>query len=213
MAKIISASLLNTCLILASLFAIPAQSANSVSPYVGAPPGITLEAHEQEILKSGQPIFKTITRGPTRHGIAVFRVNANSQTIWSVIRDFESYPRWIDALADTQVYKREADLIYVKFTASHWLAGNTTWYAIHNYPPNKSWGTWHLDSSRNSDLESSVGFWRVLPVHNQPGQSDVIYSVDLRLKGFFAALFEQSLIEDSLETATLWVKAQSQLRN
>ena len=204
---------LNYCLIVASLCVTTVHSADQLPAYLGAPPEITIAAHEQAILKSGQAIYRAITRGSTRHGIAVFGVDADSKIIWSVIRDFESYPLWIDALTDTKIYNREADLIYVKFTARHWLAGNTSWYVIHNYPSTQSWGTWQLDSSRNSDLAESVGFWRVLPVPNQPRRSNVVYSVDLRMKGFFAGLFEKSLIENSLESATSWVKIQSQLRN
>ncbi len=184
---------------------------DQLKPYPGEPPQVVLNAEELQLLESGQALFKKAQLGDAQRGVAVFRVNADARTIWSVIKDFGSYPQWIESLDQTEIYHHDDDNVYVKFTAGSWLAGNTSWYAIHNYPQGeRNWGTWRLDTNKQSDLDDSVGFWRVLPVSDNPGMSDVIYSADLRLKGFFASLFQASLIDSSLKDATQWVKVQSE---
>lgn len=195
--------------ILTSAFAQDDQK--TFQAYNGEPPQVVLSAEELNLLASGQAVFKKLQLDDAQRGVAIFRVNADAGTIWSVIKDFGSYPQWIESLDQTEIYNHDDENIYVKFTAGSWLAGNTTWYAIHNYPQGeRDWGTWRLDRDESSDLDDSVGFWRVLPVTDKPQQSDVIYSADIRLKGFFASLFEVSLVDSSLKEATQWVKVQAE---
>lgn len=182
-------------------------------PYLAEPPTIELTDEEIILLESGQALFKKLKLDDAQRGIAVFRVNADAETIWSVIKDFRSYPKWIEDIESIDVYGRQAGLLYVKFTAGGLFGSNTVWYAIHDYPvDDRDWGTWRLDYDYRSDLDDSVGFWRVLPVEGKPNVSDVIYSADLRLKGFFTSLFETSLIDSSLKDATQWVKVQAETK-
>ncbi len=220
-----SASVLSFRLIFASsiLTTVYAQEApqkshehqGKLSPYVGEPPEIVLDENESKLLASGQAVFKKLALKNAKRGLAIFRVNADAKTIWSVIKDFKAYPEWIAGINKTEIYKREARNIYVKFIAGGSLLRDTTWYAIHDYPQDnmedaRNWGTWKLDYEHRSDFDDSVGFWRVVPVASDSGKSDVIYSTDLRLKGFFVALFEASLINNSLKNATQWVKVQAE---
>ncbi len=189
---------------------------NKLSPYSGEPPEVVLDEHELKSLAKGQAVFKKLNLENTKRGLAVFRVNADTQTIWSVIKDFKSYPQWIEYIDETEIYKQEAENIYVKFVASG-LLGDIVWYIVHNYPQDitrneRDWGTWKLDYNNRSDINGSVGFWRVVPVVDDPKKSDVIYSVDLRLKGFFVSLFEASLITSGLKDATQWVKVQAEAK-
>ncbi len=182
-------------------------------PYNGEPPTVELEQADVEVLESGKPLFKQIELKGARRGIAIFRVDADANTIWSVINDFRSYPEWIDSLDNTEVYKQSEDKVYVKFTAKSWPSGTTVWYAVHEYPESdRQWGSWRLDYDYRSDLDDSVGFWRVMPVAGKQQQSDVIYSADLKLRGFFSFLFESALVESSLKDATQWVKIQAEAR-
>lgn len=186
-----------------------------LSPYVGEPPQVILSEDEKTILDSGEPLFKKLELEKGQRGIAVFRVNADVDTVWSVIRDFKSYPEWIADISKTEIYGQQEGLLYVRFTAEGWLSGDTSWYVVHDYPKqpaeeSRDWGTWILDYDYRSDIDDSVGFWRVIPVVGQTGRSDVIYSADLRLKGFFSSLFEATLIDNSLRDATQWVKIQAE---
>mgnify|MGYP002622230163 CR=1 FL=1 len=181
--------------------------------YTGAPPGIYLDDDELALLEDGQALFKKIQLDKAKRGIAVFRVNADSATIWSVIKDFSSYPEWINDIEAIDVYKQEQGMSYVKFTAGGLFGSKTVWYAVHDYPDStRDWGTWRLDYTHRSDLDDAVGFWRVIPVAGKSNQSDVIYSADLKLKGFFTSLFETALIDSSLRDATEWVKVQAEAR-
>ncbi|MCG8325437.1 MAG: SRPBCC family protein [Thiotrichales bacterium] len=188
-----------------------------LTPYAGEPPEIILTGDEQNTLKKGKPIFKKIDVEKAKRGIAIFRVNADQDTVWSVIKDFSSYPKWIEDIDETEIYSQRNNLFHVKFSTSGWLVGTTSWYAVHDYPNDndseRNWGTWTLDYNYRSDIDDSVGFWRVLPVSGQTNQSDVIYSADLRLKGLFVSLFESSLIDSSLKDATQWVKIQAEKRS
>lgn len=181
--------------------------------YLAEPPSVDLNEEEIALLDSGQALFKKLKLDDAQRGIAVFRVNADADTVWSVIKDFRSYPQWIEDIESINVYGQRDGLLYVKFTADGLFGSNTVWYAIHDYPVNdRDWGTWRLDYDYRSDLDDSVGFWRVLSVDGKPNVSDVIYSADLRLKGFFVSLFEASLIDSSLKDATQWVKVQAEAK-
>lgn len=183
-------------------------------PYTGEPPDIGLSDQDLKILATGKPLFKKIELEGAQRGITVFRVNAMPATIWSVIRDFRSYPKWIADIENTEVYSEQGGQLHVKFVAGGLFGSNTVWYAAHDYPESqRNWGTWRLDYNFRSDIDDTVGFWRVLSVADQPNQSDVIYCADLKLKGFLTSLFESSLIDSNLKDATQWVKTQAEARN
>lgn len=182
-------------------------------PYQGEPPEIVVSEQERQTLEEGRPVYKKIDIAGARRGIALFRVNASANVIWSVISDFASYPAWVADIDETEIYRRDDGLVYVRFVANHWFAGQTVWYAQHDYPTgDRNWGTWQLDYTRRSDLDDSVGFWRVLPVEGAAGASDVIYSADLKLKGWIPGFIESSVITKGLKEATAWVKEQAEAR-
>jgi Polyketide cyclase / dehydrase and lipid transport. len=184
-----------------------------IPPYEDTPPRVLPTASEQVRLEQGDPVYKRIETEGGDRVIAIFRVNAPPEIIWSVIADFASYPEWIDALAEAEVYKRDGDDIYVRFRVEHWLAGSYTYYIRHHYPLMKTgWGTWTLDYSRVSELDDSVGFWRVTPVPGTPTVSDVTYSADVRLKGWLPGFMRNRIVKQGIQEATSWVKIQSEAR-
>jgi hypothetical protein len=96
-----------------------------LAPYSGAPPEIELSGRDLERLERETPVYKTLTAEGANRGAVVFRVNAPPDIVWSIIRDLESYPRWIDDLKEAYIYRREGGNIYVRFLAIHWLGGET----------------------------------------------------------------------------------------
>ncbi len=202
------------CLICTSALAIPRHEHQGIIPaFDGAPPKITLSALEYDVLEDGEAVHKSIDVNGMVAAVAVFRVSAPPTTVWSVIFEFGSYPAWVDGLVESDIYRREGDDIFVKFRYRHWLAGEYTYYIHHTYPGEKTgWGTWTLDYSRRSDLDDSVGFWRVSSVPGDPLRSDVTYVTDVRLKGWLASLTRDALARDALDTASVWVKEQSERR-
>ncbi|MEM7027916.1 MAG: SRPBCC family protein [Pseudomonadota bacterium] len=182
-------------------------------PYSGAPPEIDLSEEELQRLASGEALFQELQLNNAKRGVAIFRVNANAAVVWSVLKEFSSYPEWIDDIKATEVYYENTNLISVKFVANGVFGTDTVWYAAHNYPDDdRNWGTWKLDYDKRSDLDDSVGFWSLLPVAGHAEQTDVVYSADVKLKGLLTSLFESSLIKSSLKNATQWVKEQAEAR-
>ncbi len=84
------------------------------------------------------------------------------------------------------------------------------YYIHHDYDMEHRWGTWTLDYTRNSDLDDSVGFWRVNSVDGNPKRSIVEYSVDIAIKGWVPGFIRDILVNKGLKQATHWVKVQSE---
>lgn len=192
----------------------PHEHHGVIKPFEGAPPEITLEPKEKKKLEEGDPVFKQIEYGAEGatggRAVAVFKVNASPKSIWAVIEDFEKYPQWISSLSECKTYKKEDDKIFVEFTVKVWPV-TTTYYIEHYYPgEKKGWGTWKLDYSRLSDLDDSVGFWRVTPVEGKSDQSIVSYSVDVRVKSALLKLVKNLIVKRGLKEATQWVKTESE---
>jgi hypothetical protein len=182
-----------------------------LTPYEGAPPTVPLSESEKRDIENNKPVKKTldVPNGGSR-GVAVFRVKAPAKTTWAVISNFEKYSKWIDACSDARVYRREGDRVFVAFKIHHWLTGTITYYIEHNFPGERSgWGTWKLDYDNKSEIDDSVGFWRVAPVMGNPNQVDVSYSIDV-LPGGIANAIKDILVRQGLDEATSWVKKQAE---
>lgn len=184
------------------------------TPYAGEPPRPELTSEEQKLVAKGEPVLKRIPDpdGQGGRGVAVFSVKAPSDIVWSVISDFAEYPKWISNLKSTQIYKTEGDFIYVAFTVGIPLLGNYTYYIKHTFPPKKNWLTWTLDYSRLSDLDDSVGFWRVDPDPINPNGCIVSYSVAIQITQSVPQFVRNLVEKQGLKQATQWVKEQSEKR-
>ena len=188
----------------------PHEHQGILKPYQSEPPELTLTPALKQSLEAGEVVYLRQAIDDAERGVAVFRVNAPVQTVWSVIRNFRSYPQWIDDIDEVEIYLVRDDFIFVRFTAGG-AFGKTTWYVEHEYPrDDRNWGSWRLDYDYRSDIDDSVGYWRVTPVIGQDNVSEVVYSADLRLSGFIASLFEESLIDSSLKDASIWVKREAE---
>jgi hypothetical protein len=141
--------------------------------------------------------------------MAIFKVNANPDIVWATIQDFPSYPKWIDEVKKCEIYKKDGGKIDVDFVIKSFPV-TVEYYIHHDYDLQNRWGTWTLDYSRNSDLDDSVGFWRVNSVDGNPNQSIVEYSVDIALKGWLPGFVRDILVDKGLKQATNWVKVQSE---
>jgi hypothetical protein len=84
------------------------------------------------------------------------------------------------------------------------------YFIRHDYHPDKGYLAWTLDYSRQSDLDDSVGYWRVKPLTTEPPRSRLEYSVDIRFKGWIPGFVAKMIQEKGLSDATTWVKKQSE---
>ena len=192
----------------------PAHEHNGIlTPYIGEPERIQLSEKEIRRLQKGNPLFKKQLVGKSKRAVAIFHVQANPSTVWSVIKDFEHYPGWIVDIKATDIYRREGSEIYVRFDAKSKYAGKSTWFARHDYPDDdRDWGTWTLDYDHLSDLDDSVGYWRVSPLQENPEHSIVVYSASLKLKSKIPSFIIGFIVKARLKQATLWVREQAELR-
>ncbi|NKB36105.1 MAG: hypothetical protein GKR93_02900 [Gammaproteobacteria bacterium] len=184
-----------------------------LTPYLGEPERIVLKEKDFQKLKKGKAIFKKQLVGDNKRAVVITRVKADSSTIWSVIKDFDSYPEWIDDIKSMEIYRQEESTIYVRFDVENRYSGKVTWYARHNYPSDsREWGTWTLDYDRMSDLDDSVGFWRVSIDPEDPAYSLVFYSTSLKLKTRVPQFIVRIIINAKLKQSTQWVQQQSESR-
>lgn len=205
-------------LVSAPLFAADATKPHphhgKVNTYAGEPPVIKLTDDQLKKVNAGETAYTQTAQDSGGNAVAIFKVNASPENVRKIIRDFKSYPKWIDDIDKDEgkgikVYKEEGDKVWVEFNIKAKKFGITkrlTYFIEHNFPiESKGWGTWKLDYSRESDLDDSAGFWRVDAVPGNPNQSLVYYSVDMRISGILS-WFKGMIVDEGIEKATQWVK-------
>jgi ribosome-associated toxin RatA of RatAB toxin-antitoxin module len=206
-----SALLLLLPLVLAADASKPHPHQGVIPAFKGAPPATELTNHELGEYHAGRDVLKQMTASAGGQGVAVFKVNAPAKDVWSVIMDHSKYPAWIDDLKKTEIYKREDKLVYTHFL-TRVMGVTVEWYIRHVVNTKNGWVTWTLDYDRLSDLDDSVGFWRVTPARKNPNICRVEYSVNLRLQGWVPGFLKKILVDQGLQDATTWVKVQSEAR-
>lgn len=185
----------------------PHNNQGIVAAYKGAPAKVTLSAEDEAKLAAGQMVQKQGQTGNGGHAVAFMNINATPDKVWSKIINFASYPSWVDNVTSCTVYKHEGSFYYVDFVLSVMGIG-VQYYIKHDYQPSQGYMTWTMDYSRLSDLDDSVGYWRVTAV--SPTVSRLEYSVDIRFKGWIPGFVQDMISTKGLTTATSWVKKQSE---
>lgn len=196
---------------LAADAAKPHEHRGLLKPYPKAPPPLVLTPAEQAKLMGGAPVMRQTEGEAGGRGLAVFLVNAPADVVWKTIKDFPSYPRFIPEVKKCEVYKSEGRRIDVYFVLKSYGVG-VDYFIRHDFDDAARIGTWTLDYDRQSDLDDSVGFWRVMPIEGDPARSRVEYSVDIKLKGWVPGFVRGILVDNGVKQATTWVKVQSEKR-
>lgn len=181
--------------------------------YIGEPPSVELTERERVRLENDKPVFKKVVVADSKRAVTIFPVKAPPDVIWSVIRSFENYPEWIEELKAVDVYKHKEGKYYVQFDSESLFTGKHTWYAVHDYPEQgdkRSWGSWHLDYDRLSDLDDVVGFWRVEASPLNSTVSYVTYSTEVKLKSNAPKFLVNLFANKGLKKTARWVSEQSE---
>jgi hypothetical protein len=182
-----------------------------VKPYGIPPLDFHLTPEEERTLEAGRAIRKTLQGKGGGRGLAVMDVAAPPEVVWERIADYDAYPRMVDNVTRARVYQRGGDHIKVHFELKG--AGLSIAYFVdHVFRPQDGYMTWTLDYSRKSDLEDSVGFWRVSPHPKKAGHSRIFYSIDLRVGWWLPGFVERMLAKDGLVKSTQWVKREAEAR-
>lgn len=211
-----AAGVLALCIVL-TIPGRPAYAADRhygvLAPYADGPPPVVLSAADLGRLADGDTLLRDFRVGEDPRRLAIVRVRAPAETVWSVLRDFERYPEWVKGLTATRVYRRNRDDIYVSFDYRHWLVGDVRYHIRHTYPGTATgWGTWVLDPEHPSDLIDTVGFWRVVPVAGEAHTSDVVYSTRIVPGDWLARLVGEWFVDDTLRTVVKGLKSRAENR-
>lgn len=189
-----------------------------LKPFAADPPPLVLSDKERARLADGKPVFRQVEDqgGTSGRGSAVFRVDAPADVVWGVVLDFPSYPKWIDDLKETKVYGKSGPADGTQTIDVYMRAGkmgvSVEYFVRHVFRNDRRVATWTLDYGKESDLDDSVGFWRVTPLPDDPRKSLVEYAVDLRVKGWVPSFIKDVLLDQGLKQATRWVKVQAEAR-
>ena len=187
----------------------PHPHQGSLSPYPTPPAPVSLDAAQEATYLSGKPVYTQVDSGNQGRGVAVFLVDASPEKVWSTIESFSSYPSWIDGVKTCEVYQTSGDHTFVRFVIGK-MGMSIEYFIDHQRPAGAEWMTWTLDYSRHSDLDDSVGMWRVTPLEGDASKSRVEYSVDVGVDGWVPGFIREFLVDQGLKDATSWLKTQSE---
>ena len=183
----------------------PHPHQGTIAPYPSPPVAVSLTAAQEATLMSGEPVYTQTDMGNQGRGIAVFLVDAPVEKVWSTINNYSAYPGWIDGVSKCEEYKVSGNHHYVEFVVAK-MGMELQYYIDHTYGDN--WVTWRLDYSRHSDLDDSVGMWRLEPTAD--GRTRVEYSVDVGVDAWVPGFVRNYLTDQGIKQATQWVKKQAE---
>lgn len=181
----------------------------SVSSYGGAPPTVALTPDELARLAAGGVVKRQVQYADGGRGVAVQDIQAPPEVVWDRILDFPGYPRMVDNVQECEVYARSGHELKARFVIGA-LMMSIEYFIDHEVHVDEGWLTWTLDYERESDLDDSVGFWRVEPVADRPGFTRLFYSVEVKPRGWVPGPIEDYISDAGLTKATAWVKRESE---
>lgn len=194
---------------LAADASVPHPHRGSVTAYKGEPPPVALEAGDLATLAAGKVVLKQQKVESGGRGVAFMDISATPTRIWSKITDYANYPKMVGRVAECSNYRVSGDHIFTRFVLD--VMGSEVEYFIdHTYRPDKGYLTWTLDYTRKSDLDDSVGYWRVTPQSTEPLRTRLEYSVDIRFTGYVPGFIADMVSKKGLTDATSWVKRESE---
>jgi hypothetical protein len=184
-----------------------------VEPFLGPPTPATLDAEQLRALAEGKAIRTTLEGDRGARGIAIQDIRASPDTVWNRIAAFSEYPGMVDYVVESEPYlvnenDNENDL-RVRFVLKI-LGFRYEYYIRHDFRPDQGYMTWTLDYTRESDLDDSVGYWLVQAHPQDPGQSRLFYSLDMRTRGWMPGMLRRMIARQGLREATGWVKREAE---
>ena len=180
-----------------------------VAPYGDNPGKPDLTEEELAQLEAGELVKKQYKMDGGGRGMAIQDIHATPEVIFSKITDYAKYPAMVDEVSECEVYEKNGEHIKARFVLSTFMM-TIEYYIDHIYKPEQGTMTWTLDYSRESDLDDSVGYWRVEKHPTKEGWSRLYYSVDVRVSGWVPKAIETLIVKKGLVKATEWVKRESE---
>ncbi len=184
-----------------------------VPPFPASPPAVMLEPAQLRDLERGRSVLVQTEGRSGGRGAAIQDIEAPVEGVWDRILDFADYPRMVDPLLESSIYRESEDEIFVRMVLKVMTLRYE--YYIHHvvHPLEEGRGrylTWTLDYDRESDLDDSVGYWYATPHPDKPGWTRLYYSVDMRTRGWMPDFVRNMIAAKGLRDATSWVKREAE---
>jgi len=180
--------------------------------YEIGPPSVLLSASDESRLRAGRPVMQAVVAddGVSRRMIMVQNIPAPSSVVLGRIMDLNKYDQMVSGVDSNVIYAStnagsvqsvkstyEISALHMKFK----------YFVEHNYDPAARCMTFHLDYSRRSDIDDTVGYWYVAPEGR--ASCRVYYSCECKLRGWVPAPVYNMLTKEALKKATTWVSTES----
>jgi len=175
-------------------------------------PSLLLSASDEARLRSGRAVQQALDSddGASRRLIMVQDIKAPCAVVLGRIVDFENYPRMVSGVNSLATYAtdtKDGVTITKSFYEISAVHLKLQYYMTHYFDPKERCMTFHLDYSRRSDLDDSVGYWYVEPTGRTT--SRVFYSCECKLRGWVPPPVYSLLTKEALTKATAWVERES----
>ena len=187
----------------------PHEHQGIVTAYHGEPPPIALSSGDLAKLTAGEIVLKQQQVASGGRGVAFMNIAAAPTRIWSKVTDYAHYPQMVEHVSACGNYRVAGHDMYTRFVLDV-MGIDVEYYIHHDVHTEANYLTWTLDYSRKSDLDDSVGYWRVTPLAATPPVSRLEYSVDIRFKGYIPGFVQDMISKKGLTDATSWVKRESE---
>ncbi len=172
-----------------------------------APPPLRLSADEANRVAAGEDVIRPFGGGDARPAI-VFRVKAPPERVWRVVSDFKALSRYIDEVKRVEILRRDGEHTIAKLEMGQ-MGISMEEFVDYRFRDAERWGTWTLDYSKRSDLDDSVGFWRVTPGEHD-GESIVEYSAEVRAMPWAPGFVQEIINDKAMRSTPGWVRRYSE---
>jgi hypothetical protein len=174
-----------------------------------------MTAEAIESLHHGRPYKVQEIEGYSGTGLLIQDVHAPPITVWQILLDFDEYPARIPKLLACQTYQAieqaRRTFWFTEMTiGSRFFSLN--FFVKHEHRLKENVLVWTLDGTKDSDLETSVGYWYVESHPSNEGWSRVTYHLHATLLDWVPSFVWKFMTKQALVEATSWVKTYSEAK-
>lgn len=181
-----------------------------VEPFRGPPAPPVLDPDQVRALARGEAVLTTLENDGGGRGMAIQDIQATPATVWNRILAFREYPDMVNYVVESEPYLENGNDLRVRFVLKV-FAFRFEYYIKHDFHPDQGYMSWTLDYTRESDFDDSVGYWVVQPHPEDPNQSRLFYSIDMRTRGWMPGVIRSIIARQGLKDATRWVKREAEI--
>jgi len=178
---------------------------------IGAP-SLLLSSSDEARLRSGRPVQQALDSddGASRRLIMVQDIKAPTSVVLGRIIDLDNYPKMVSGCNSLETYGVDTKDGITTYKSKYEISAvhlKLTYFVEQHFDPKAGCMTFHLDYTKRSDLDDTVGYWYVEPTGRTT--SRVYYSCECKLRGWVPGPVYNLLTKEALTKATTWVERES----